>query len=120
VPNCPTAGRVKQAGLNHLVSAPSVALLEVYPGASVVSHITLQIGRLVFPPGPGGSGLDLLHLDPRAIDLFDDALDGGAPDERLGVLVPGSHKCLDLRRSAVALRGKMHGRTYLHVQSRGL
>jgi hypothetical protein len=35
-------------------------------------------------------------------------------------LVPGSHKCLDLRRSAVALRGKMHGRTYLHVQSRGL
>jgi hypothetical protein len=26
----------------------------------------------------GGSGFDLLHLDPRAIDLFDDVLDGGA------------------------------------------
>jgi hypothetical protein len=32
---------------------------------------------------------DLLHLDSRAIDLFDDVLDSGAPDERLGVLVPG-------------------------------
>ena len=38
----------------------------------------------------GGSGFDLLHLDPRAIDLFDDVLDGGAPDERLGVFVPGA------------------------------
>src|SRR5260370_35161466 len=50
---------------------------------------------LLFPPRLGGSGFDLLHLDPRAIDLFEDVLDGGAPDERLGVLVPGLHKCLD-------------------------
>src|SRR5260370_39917612 len=27
-----------------------------------------------FPPGLGGSRFDLLHLDPRAIDLFDDVL----------------------------------------------
>jgi hypothetical protein len=50
---------------------------------------------LLFSPRLGGSGFDLIHLDPRAIDLFDHVLDGGAPDERLGVLVPGSHTCLD-------------------------
>jgi hypothetical protein len=31
-----------------------------------------------FFPGLGGSGFDLLHLDPRSIDLFDNVLDGGA------------------------------------------
>src|SRR6266566_3369093 len=34
-------------------------------------------------------------LRPRAIDLFDDLFDSGAPDERLGVLVPSLQKCLD-------------------------
>ena len=48
-----------------------------------------------FPPGLGGSRFDLLHLDPRAIDLFDDVLNRGAPDERLGAFVPGLHKSLD-------------------------
>ncbi len=43
-----------------------------------VPYITLQIKSLLFPPGLGGSGFDLLHLDPRAIDLFDDVPDGGA------------------------------------------
>jgi hypothetical protein len=62
----------------------------------VVSPVyALQISPLLFSPGLGGSGFDLLHLDPRAINLFDDVLDGGAPDERLGGFVPGLHKCLD-------------------------
>ena len=50
---------------------------------------------LLFAPGLGGSGFDLLHLHPCAIDLFDDLFDSGAPDERLGVLVPSLQKCLD-------------------------
>ena len=55
----------------------------------------LQLSRLLFPSGQGGSGLDLLHLDPRPLDLLDDVLDGGRPDEGLGILVPGLHKFLD-------------------------
>ena len=60
-----------------------------------VPYINLQNSGFLFPPGLGGSGFDLLHLDPRALDLFDDVLNRGGPDERLGVFVPGLHKCLD-------------------------
>src|SRR5436305_14149946 len=60
-----------------------------------VPYITLQNSALLFPSGLGGSGFDLLHLGPRALDLFDDVLNRGGPDERLGVFVPGLHKCLD-------------------------
>jgi hypothetical protein len=43
-----------------------------------ISLITKTSGVSCVFPGVGGSGFDLLHLDPRAIDLFDDVLDGGA------------------------------------------
>jgi len=47
------------------------------------------------PRGKGGSGLNLLHLDPRPFDFLDDALDRGRPDEGLRMFVPAAHKFLD-------------------------
>ena len=37
----------------------------------------------------------MLHLEPRPIDLLDDALDGRRPDKGLGIEVPGLHEFLD-------------------------
>ena len=37
----------------------------------------------------------MLHLEPRAIDLLDDCLDGGGPDKWLGIVVPGLHEVVD-------------------------
>src|SRR5271154_1064742 len=63
---------------------------------SVVSHKEIySLFPLFCASGKGGSGVDLLHLEPRAFDLLDDLTDAGGPDERLGVLVPGLHKFFD-------------------------
>src|SRR2546421_11907742 len=52
----------------------------------------------LFPAaGQGGSGLDLLHLDPRPLDFRHDALDGGRPDEGLRTYVPASQEFPDRR-----------------------
>ena len=41
--------------------------------------MALQYNHLLFSFWQAGSGLDLLHLHPRPLDLLDDVLDGGRP-----------------------------------------
>src|SRR5256885_2313719 len=54
----------------------------------------------LFPAaGQGGSGLDLLHLDPRPLDFRHDALDGGRPDEGLRIFVPASQEFVPTKNS---------------------
>src|ERR1035437_5521426 len=61
--------------------------------ASVVSLKYLYRSSLLLPySGLRGSGLDLLHLNPRPVDFLHNFPYGGRPDEGLRLGVPGLHK----------------------------
>jgi len=64
--------------------------------ASVVSHKQLELFfRFFSGTWPSTSGLNGLQSLATALEFFHDGLDGGFPNKRLGIFVPGICKFLD-------------------------